>query len=359
MKRRLNKKGIVVLAFVSFILLLIIISFSTYFLKLRAVSRNSVPVSFRIEEGDTYSSIVKKLEDSNLIRSDLAYKIYVKTHKFDTLKVGIYELNQNMSVGKILSVLSSDNYKEDYVQITFKEGINMRHIASLISEYTSNSEDDVYSLLKDKDYLNSLINDYWFITDEILDDRIYYPLEGYLFPDTYQFSMNANVRDIFKAMLDQMDLKLSGYKEQISNGSYSVHKLLTLASIVELEAGFSHEMNGIAAVFYNRINSGWTLGSDVTTYYASRKDFTVDLTINELNECNGYNTRATCFAGLPVGPISSPSLESIEGVINPAQSDYYYFVADKYGNTYFSKTDSEHMAIISKLKSEGLWYVYE
>ena len=359
MRRKLNKKGIVVLSFISFILLLIIISFSTYFLKLRAVSKDSVPVSFRVEEGDTYSSISKKLINSNLLRSDLAYKIYVKTHKLNTLKVGIYELNQNMSVGKILSVLSSDNYKEDYVEITFKEGINMRHIASLISEHTSNSEDDVYNLLKNRDYLNSLIEKYWFITDEILDQRIYYPLEGYLFPDTYQFSMNASVQDIFKAMLDQMDLKLSNYKEQINNSGYSVHKLLTLASIVELEAGMSHEMNGIASVFYNRINSGWTLGSDVTTYYASRKDFTVDLTINELNECNGYNTRGTCFTGLPVGPISSPSLESIEGVINPVQSDYYYFVADKYGNTYFSKTDSEHMAIISKLKSEGLWYVYE
>ena len=293
-----------------------------------------------------------------MIRSDLAYKIYVKTHSTGTLKKGIYDLREDMSVKDIIDTLSGD-YKDDHITITFKEGINMRKIASIIASNTDNTEDDVYNLLSDRNYLNSLIDNYWFITDEILDDRIYYPLEGYLFPDTYKFSYGVSVKDIFKAMLDQMDLKLSNYKNQINNSGYSVHKLLTLASIVELEAGTSHERNGVASVFYNRINAGWTLGSDVTTYYAARKDFDVDLTRAELDECNAYNTRGTCFTGLPVGPISSPSLESIDGVMNPTVSDYYYFVADKNGNTYFTKSDSEHLATIARLKREGLWFVYD
>ena len=83
------------------------------------------------------------------------------------------------------------------------------------------------------------------------------------------------------------------------------------------------------------------------------------MTRAELDECNAYNTRGTCFTGLPVGPISSPSLESIDGVMNPTVSDYYYFVADKNGNTYFTKSDSEHLATIARLKREGLWFVYE
>ena len=359
MKRRLNKKGIVVISTITFVVLLFLITIVVYFSKLGAVSRDSSIVEFRVTTGDTYGSLGSKLEDSDVIKSDFAYKIYVKTHKLGTLKSGIYKLSKNMGVKKILSVLSSGEFTEDHISITFKEGINMRKIASLISTNTSNTEEDVYSLLEDKDYLNSLVDKYWFITSDILNDKIYYPLEGYLFPDTYQFNVDASVKDIFDVMLNKMDSVLSKYKEQINNSSYSIHELLTLASIVELEAGSSHERNGVAAVFYNRIRDGWTLGSDVTTYYASSKDFTVDLTYDELNECNAYNTRGTCFTGLPVGPISSPSLESIEGVMNPISNNYYYFVADKNGKTYFNTTSSEHLATIARLKREGLWYVYE
>ena len=356
MKRRLNKKGIIVVSLIIFFFLLGIITTCIYFIKLGPVSKENKPVEIKIEKGDVYSNLASKLEDLKLIKSPLAYKIYVKTHHLEKLNSCTYELNQNMNVKKILKVLSSGKCKEDSITITFKEGINIRKIASIIGE---NTEEDVYNLLQDKEYLNSLINEYWFINEDILNENIYYPLEGYLFPDTYQFTLNASVKDIFKVMLDEMDTKLSKYKNQIDSSSYSVHQLLTLASIVELEAGTSHERSGVASVFYNRLKDGWTLGSDVTTYYAAKKDFTVDLTAAELNECNSYNTRGTCFKGLPVGPIASPSIESIEGVMNPTNSDYYYFVADKNGNTYFTKSDSEHLATIARLKSEGLWYVYE
>ena len=358
MKRKLNKKGIVFLISIIFVFLLIFISIVVYFSKLKAVSKDNLVVNFKVEEGDTYYNIASKLEDANLIKSSLAYKIFLKTHKKGTLKVGLYELNQNMSVSEIVSSLSSDKYKEDHITITFKEGINMKKIASLIEENTDNTADDVYNLLKDQDYIDSLINNYWFITDEIKNPNIYYPLEGYLFPNTYEFNVDASVKDIFKVLLDQMDLELSKYKSQIDASGFTVHQLLTLASIVELEAGTSHERNGVASVFYNRIRDGWTLGSDVTTYYAAGKSFKEDLLASELQECNAYNTRGTCFSGLPVGPISSPSSESIEGVMNPTSSDYYYFVADKNGNTYFTKTDSEHRQVIAQLKRDGLWYVY-
>lgn len=358
MKRRLNKKGIILISLIIFIILLILMTIVVYFSKLKAVSKEDITVEFKIEEGDTYNSIATSLKENNLIRSPLAYKIYIKTHKKGTLKVGTYELNKNMNVKKIIESLSSDNYKEDYIRITFKEGINMRNIANLIEEKTNNTSDDVYNLLKDENYINSLIKEYWFITDEIKNTSIYYPLEGYLFPNTYEFKKDATVKDIFKVLLDQMDIELTKYKTQIENNNFTVHELLTLASIVELEAGSSHERNGVASVFYNRINDNWTLGSDVTTYYAANKSFTEDLLASEISECNAYNTRGTCFTGLPVGPISNPSSESIEGVMNPTPSNYYYFVADKNGNTYFTTTSKEHEQIIQKLKREGLWYIY-
>lgn len=358
MNRKLNKKGIIAISVIA-LTLLTLITIVVYFSKLSAPTKEDTKVEFVIKNGDTYSSIAEKLEEEQLIKSATAYKIYLKIKKPETLKAGIYELNRNMKVKEIINILSSDNYKEDHIMITFKEGINIRQFATIVSENTNNKEEDVYNLLKDENYINGLIEEYWFLTDEIKNEQIYYPLEGYLFPNTYQFKKDATVEEIFKVLLDQMDKELSKYKTQIQNSKLTVHELLTLASIVELEAGTSHERNGVAAVFYNRINDGWTLGSDVTTYYAEQKPFTEDLYIDEINECNAYNTRGNCFTGLPVGPIANPSSESIEGVMNPVENNYYYFVADKNGTTYFNVTDTEHLNTIEKLKREGLWYIYE
>ena len=359
MKRRLNKKGIIVLSTLALTFLIVLLTIVVYFSKLGAVSKKDIAVQFKTEQGDTLLTIAQKLKDEYLIKSKFAYKIYLKTHKKGDLKVGTYELNKNMNVKTILKTLTSDEYKEEFMTITFKEGLNIRQIAELIEENTNYSKEEVFNLLKDETYINELINKYWFLTNDIKNEKIYYPLEGYLFPNTYQFKKDATVKDIFKTLLDQMDEELSKYKTQIENSNYSIHQLMTLASIVELEAGSSHERNGVAAVFYNRIKNNWTLGSDVTTYYAEQKSFKEDLTIDEINSCNAYNTRSTCIVGLPVGPISNPSTESIEGVMNPTTSDYYYFVADKNGNTYFTKTEYEHNNIIQKLQREGLWYTYE
>ncbi len=359
MKRKLNKKGIIAISLIALTLTLIILIIVVYFSKLGAVSKQDVTVEFKVTNGDTLSTIAENLKEKELIKSKTAYKIYLKTHKKGELKVGTYSLNKNMGVKKIIETLSSDEYKEDYINITFKEGLNIRQIAEIIEENTTNTKEDVINLLKNTNYIDEIINEYWFITDEIKNENIYYPLEGYLYPNTYQFKKDATVKEIFKKLLDHMDEELSKYKSQIDNSNLTIHQLLTLASIVELEAGTSHERNGVAAVFYNRINNNWTLGSDVTTYYAEQKSFKEDLNITEINECNAYNTRSTCLVGLPVGPISNPSSESIEGVMNPTNSDYFYFVADKNGTTYFTKTEYEHNNIIQKLQREGLWYTYE
>lgn len=347
------------MAFILLCILLLIIVNVVYFSKLKPVTKEDEIVEFKVSEGDTLLSIADELVDEELIKSETAYKIYIKTHKTGEIKIGKYSLNKNMGVKKIVETLSGDDYKEDYINITFKEGLNIRQIADLIEQNTDNTKEDVFNLLKDETYIDSLINEYWFLTSDIKNPNIYYPLEGYLYPNTYQFKKDATVKDIFKTLLDHMDEELTKYKTQIENSEYSIHQLMTLASIVELEAGSSHERNGVAAVFYNRIKNNWTLGSDVTTYYAFQKSFKEDLTIDEINSCNAYNTRSTCIVGLPVGPISNPSDESINGVMNPSTSDYYYFVADKDGKTYFTKTEYEHQNIIQQLQRDGLWYTYE
>ena len=148
--------------------------------------------------------------------------------------------------------------------------------------------------------------------------------------------------------------------EEIEDSDYSVHKLLTLSSIVELEGASASDRAGVAGVFYNRVKDGWSLGSDVTTYYYLKiDDFKQSLNGNKnLLTCdNAYNTRCTSFVGLPVGPISNPGEESIEGTINYRKHNYYYFVADCNGKTYLNKDMTGHYNTINKLKKEDNWCV--
>ena len=136
--------------------------------------------------------------------------------------------------------------------------------------------------------------------------------------------------------------------------------MLTLASIIELEASNADDRAGVAGVFYNRLEDGWSLGSDVTTYYAAKVDLSErDLYQSEIDDVNDYNTRPVAMAGkLPIGPICNPSIMSIKAAIKPTEHNNYFFVADKNGKTYFSKTNSEHINTVNTLKKEGLWFEY-
>lgn len=339
-------------------LIIFVCSYFNY--NIAPVSSDSTLKTVVIEEGGI-SDIANTLKENNLIRDETMFKVYIKLTGKTNLKASTYELSENMGVKKIVEILESGNsYNPDEVKITFKEGINVREIANLISENTNNSEEDVYNLLNDNSYLDELIDSYWFITDDIKNNKIYYSLEGYLYPDTYIYTnKDVSVKEIFKKMLDEMNDKLTPYKEQINNNELSIHELLTLASIVELEGASSSDRNGVAGVFYNRLESDMTLGSDVTTYYGLKLDMSDrDLTKAELNDCNNYNTRCSTFTGLPVSPICIPSIESIKAVIDPTNHEYYYFVADKNKKTYFTKTYNEHLSMVSKLKDEGLFFEY-
>ena len=327
--------------------------------QLQAVGTGDKKVEFVVEDNETYISLASKLKNMNLIRSELAYKIYLKLNPLSlkSLKKGKYYLSENMSVKEIVETLGTkSNSTAETVNITIKEGKNMRYIANLIEENTENTAEEVFSLLKNEEYLDKLINDYWFLTDDIKNEKIYYSLEGYLFPDTYNILKNDSIENIFKKMLDNMQLKIEPYREDIENSNYSIHQLITLASIVELEGASSLDRAGVAGVFYNRLKDGWSLGSDVTTYYAEKiDDWSQKLTLNELNKCNAYNTRGTCFTGLPVGPICNPGLSSLASVFEPENHDNYYFVADCNGKTYLNKNESGHNKTIKELRASNLW----
>ncbi|MBQ2872797.1 MAG: endolytic transglycosylase MltG [Bacilli bacterium] len=332
-----------------------------YNYQISSVSRDSEKVVVEIKEGSIYS-IGDTLYENKLIRNKFIFKLYVKLNGVNSLKASTYELDRNMKLSEIIDVLEEGNsYNPDEIRITFKEGLNVRKIAKIVEEETNNKYDDFIKIITDNEYIDSLISKYWFLTDEIKNTKIYYPLEGYLFPNTYAFlNKDVAVKEIIETMLDETDKQLTKYKDSIDEMKYSVHKMLTLASIVELEGASADDRAAVAGVFHNRINDGWVLGSDVTTYYALKiDDFKVSLTTqNGLYKCdNAYNTRCTSYVGLPVGPISNPGVESIEGTINYKEHNYYYFVADCYGKTYLNKDITGHYNIINKLKNENNWCV--
>ncbi len=355
------KKIIVII--LSILAILILGSCIFYNLNLRAVSNDSTKIEFMVDSGSTYNDVISKLKKEGLIRSELCFKLYIKFNKVNSVEAGKYQLRKNMSVKDIVNEFSKGNkYNPDAIVITFKEGKNMRSIASTISKYTNNTEDDVYNLLNNKEYLDSLIDKYWFIDESILNSNIYYSLEGYLYPNTYEYkNKNVSVEEIFKSMLDEMNEKLSDYKTDLLSNDYTIHEILTLSSIVELEGSNSDDRAGIAGVFYNRLNNNWSLGSDVTTYYAAKIELDErDLYQYEINDENEYNTRSQHLAGkLPIGPICNSSIESIKAVLYPKKSDYFYFVADINGKTYFSKTYEEHLNTRRDLMEAGLWNTFD
>ena len=318
-------------------------------------------VLFEVSPGTSSKTIVENLAKEGLIRSKYVGFIYLKLNKDVAPKAGKYYLNKGMSFEEIIKKISDkSDVDEDSINVTFIEGKRITDYVKVINTNFGYSEEEIIATLADKEYLQELIDKYWFLTDEILNDKLYYALEGYLYPDTYAFKKDASIKDIIEKMLEGMNKKVVGYKDIATQSKYTFHQILTIASIVELEGANSDDRLGVSGVFYNRLENGMSLGSDVTTYYGARINMADrDLYQWEIEQVNDYNTRPAQMAGkLPVGPICSPSIQSIVAAIEPEEHDYFYFVADKNGKTYFSYTYSEHQQVINRLKQDGLWYVY-
>lgn len=343
------------LVVISFFLVVAVCTF--YNINMAKVSNDNTLKEVTIKAG-SINSIANTLKENNLIKNITIFKVYTRLTNKTNLKAGIYNFSEDMGVKKIVSLLEEGKTNEN--NITFKEGINVRGIAKLISKKTNNSYDSIITIMNDNNYIDELISKYWFLTNDIKNKNIYYPLEGYLFPDTYNVMKDTDIKDIITKMLDETDNKLSKYKDSITNNKLSIHEIITLASVVELEVANKDDRKSVAGIFLNRLDSKYfpTLGSDATSYYGAKIDdwSTNRLTSVELNDCsNKYNTRCAYNKGLPVGPIGNPSIESIEAVLNPEKHNYYYFVNDCKGKLYMSKNETEHNNIINKLKKENNW----
>ena len=344
-----NKKLIVIL---SVIVGLILVCVITFMVLLSPVSKSKDIVEFTVKKGEGKEKIVENLKDAKLIKSKYATFIYIVLSGKKNLQAGSYEFSRNMSVEDIITSLSTGdvvNVKRDEVRITFKEGDTLKNFVTMVANETNIDYDEAIKKLSDKAYLKGLIADYWFLTDDILDEDIYFPLEGYLYPETYNFYKETNIEQVIRKVLNVTNERLEPLKSKIENSKYNIHELLTIASIAEKETNTNSDRAMVTQVIYKRLGLNMALGMDVTSYYGVQKEMTEVITQLDLNDKNPYNTRVTTFIGLPVGPICNPSIGSINAALEPADTDYLYFVADILtGKVYFAKTNEEFNALVKK-----------
>ena len=286
MKRRKFSIKKFALFLIVLIICIFVSVFGIYKFQTGAPSSSKKAVEFEIAKGDTYSNISSKLKKEDLIKSELFYRLFIKINKPNGLMAGTYKLNKNMNVSELVKALGDEkNQVITTVTITFREGLNVRQMASIINKKTNITEEEFLNKISDENYIDTLKEKYWFITDDVKNKQIYYDLEGYLFPDTYVFdAKNLTLDSILEGILKNTDKKLSEVKDQITNSNYSVHQILTLASLIEQEAVTDDDRANVAGVFYNRLNNNWALGSDVTTYYAAKKSMKEKLTKAEIEQ---------------------------------------------------------------------------
>ena len=213
--KKLTKIFIII---ISGIVLLCLLAVITYNVNLKAVSKDTSEKIVEIKPG-SIRSIASTLKEHHLIRNELSFRIYIKLNNITNLKVGYYKLNEGMDVKEIVNnLVKGSTYNPNEINITFKEGLNIGKYTELIEENTTNSKEDFIKLVNDKEFINKLINDYWFLTDDIVNDNIYYKLEGYLFPNTYTFaSVDVSLEDIIYKLLNETDKQLSKYKDLIDS----------------------------------------------------------------------------------------------------------------------------------------------
>ena len=213
----MKKATKIILLVLVIVIIIVVIAFfvakSKYEKSLEPVNseENSQSIVVEIEEGMSTSQILDLLEENDVIRSAFMFKIYIKLNDVGSFKAGKYEFENGVEgVIEVAEKMVNGDILDETVTITFVEGQTIEDYAEVIAEKTNNTEDDVLDLVNDEDYLEELIEEYWFITDEILDEDIYYALEGYILPDTYTFeNEDVSVETIFSYILNYMDTFLS------------------------------------------------------------------------------------------------------------------------------------------------------
>lgn len=302
-------------------------------------------ISFIVEDGDATAAVAKRLEEQGIIKSALAFRIYVMLEaKGSTIKTGNYDFSKDMSVAEIVKSLDEGVVAKTF-RITFLPGATVASAKARLKEV--GYEDAEIDAAFKKNYDHPLLK----------SRPAGAPLEGYIYPETYEFYTTATVEEVLGRTFDEMYKVVKDNKlvDKYKASGFTLHQGITLASVVQSEAGIMNEndQRTVAQVFMTRLARKSVLGSDAIIAYRAdqlnpNRDKTDTSYINTI-ECP-WNSRKC--AGLPPTPISNPGKTALLAVANPSKTDYYYFISgyDKDGKVkmYYARTEAEHQANIDK-----------
>lgn len=325
------------------VLFILVLVLGFYTMGLRSVdSKDTNNITVNIPVGTGASGVVYILDDAGLVRNTLCAKVNARIGGYNSLQANTYVFNKSMSFPEMMRAINTGDFNYISKQsINIIAGYRIPQVAEAMAAELPYSQKEILKKWSDKKFLKELINDYWFLTKDILDDDILYPLEGYFYADTYFITdENSSIEEATRMFLDRMDKELTSRKDGIKELGFSVHEFLTLTSIVTKEGGdIDEDLPTVAGIFMNRLKEGMSLGSDVTVNYIYQED-KVNLKQSQLNNDSPYNTRK--HAGLPPSPICAVLDSRMDAVINYADTDYLFFYGCPDGTVIFSKTQAEH-----------------
>ena len=291
-------------------------------------------IAFSIPKGTYPKAVFSLLEEAGIVKNgDFAY-YYSRIKNIGDFKAGDYEIPERLTLDELIAYLSdSNNALTDTYQITLYEDDNLEMMAQRISNKSKLDYETIIEYWSDIENVTRYIEEYEVLTEDILNEEIRYPLEGYLSPNTYEFFAAASIEDITKKLLDQSEKIYHDNIEGFNKSKYSIHQVFTLASIIQYESGNPVDMPAVAGVFNNRIAIDMPLQSTVTACYAnsySKEECQLYGDLFESTEVNHrYNTYV--YYGLPPGPILCPGEQAILATLYPEENDYYYFIGAKCG----------------------------
>ncbi len=298
-----------------------------------------------IPEGSSASSIAQKLYLENIIQSRFSFKAYISLFGFEKkLKAGSYYLGPKMSNAQIVSILSKGRADAGEVRVTIPEGTSIYKMSKILGSSGVKVKDGDFFALAQSGLTNALRLKYPFLSQ--IPNR---SLEGYLFPDTYFLPYSVSVNQLTDIMLDRFSEVAIPVIAGSRSGKYDLHQIITLASIIEKESSRDEERPIISSVFHNRLDRGIALRADPTVKYILENP-TKRVMFADLKTDSPYNTYL--YKGLPPGPICSPGLASIKAAIEPAKTDYLYFVSNGDGTHTFSRTWEEHKEAAERFRKK-------
>ena len=358
-----KKKSHLKAFFISLLIFLALISAGGYFgyqyvqSSLLPVDANSKQyVTVQIPEGSNVQEIGSVLENSGVIKHGVIFAFYAKYKNYSDLKAGYYNLQKSMSTEDIIKELQKGGTPEpqepSLADLTIPEGYTIEQIAQAVGQLQGEFKEPLtaeafLAKVQDDNFISQEVAKYPNLLESLptKESGARYRLEGYLFPATYSIKESTTIESLIDEMLAAMDKTLAPHYSTIKSKNLTVNELLTIASLVEKEGAKTEDRKLIAGVFYNRLNLGMPLQSNIAILYAQGKlgqkisladDAGIDTTIN-----SPYNVYTK--AGLMPGPVDSPSLDAIEASINQTKSDNLYFVANVTdGKVYYAATQEEH-----------------